>query len=148
MRRRWLVATGLVVAALPATSVDAIQDRSPAAVEISAMATQFLPQVTEVRRGTGVVWTNRETTNYPVVIGNHNIIPDEQVGVLPGHQPFPTSSVLLTPGDRWSCTGSDSGLTCVGIDGKPIVLGPGRYAYLCGIHSNQMHGLLIVSGEE
>lgn len=146
MCSRRLLATGLVVTLLPAASASASQE--PPSVEIAAMATQFLPQVTEVGSGVGVVWTNREATNYPAVIGNHNIIPDEQVGALPGNQRFPTSSVLLTPGDRWSCTGSESGLTCVGIDGKPTVLGPGRYAYVCGIHPNQMHGILIVSGVE
>jgi plastocyanin len=93
----------------------------------------------------GVTWVNREAANYPVVLGSHTVVADTVTGSLPGNRPFPASSPLLNPGDGWSCTGGDSSLSCTGVDGKASVLPPGRYAYLCGIHPNQMHGLLIVS---
>jgi plastocyanin len=107
--------------------------------------TQFLPQVLEVAAGQGISWENREPANYPVVLGSHNILPDTAVGSLPGNQPFPAESPLLNPGDGWSCTGDDSGLHCTSINGETTVIPPGRYAYLCGIHPNQMHGLIVVS---
>lgn len=112
--------------------------------EIVALGTQFLPQVAELPAGSGVVWVNREPANYPFVVGSHNIIPDGDVGLMPGTAPFPASSPLLAPGEQWSCRSGPSGLTCPNIDGKPVVIGPGRYAYVCGVHPNQMHGLLVV----
>lgn len=108
--------------------------------EIDIAGTQFLPAVTQLASGSGVVWANKEVNNYPVVIGNHNIVPDTMSASLPDTKPFPTSSPLLAPGQTWECPGG----TCTGIDGKSVKLAPGRYAYMCGIHPNHMHGILVV----
>lgn len=116
-----------------------------AETEIAAGGTQFLPAVTEVSGESGVAWANKEASNYPVLIGNHNIIPDGNLGGMPDTKPFPTSSPLIAPGGRWACAGGPGGPTCTGIDGKQVQLTAGRYAYMCGLHPNQMHGILTVS---
>lgn len=113
--------------------------------EISTGATQFLPAVMQISSDSGVTWVNKEVANYPVLLGNHNIVPDPLAGGLPDTKPFPTSSNLIAPGGSWSCSAGAGGPTCVGIDGKAVQLTPGRYAYMCGLHPNHMHGVLIVS---
>ncbi|MBI4728021.1 MAG: hypothetical protein HY775_00740 [Acidobacteria bacterium] len=133
-------------------------------VEVLMAGTQFLPSVTQVPAGQGVTWTNKDVMNYPVVLGNHNVIPDQTVGTLPGNKPFPPGGLLLQPGKSWSCTRVATRLKCViwrklvvknvKVKGKwtkkkvweekAIWLTPGRYAYACGIHPNQMRGLLVV----
>lgn len=116
-----------------------------AETEIAAGGTQFLPAVSQVSGDAGVAWVNKEAANYPALIGNHNIVADSTTGGLPDTKPFPTSSPLIAPGGRWACTGGAGGPTCTGIDGKQVQLTPGRYAYMCGLHPNQMHGILVVS---
>jgi|SRR5687767_12384898 plastocyanin len=116
-----------------------------AEVEIKTAATQFVPAFTDVPAGSGVSWVNVETQNYPVLIGNHNIVPDTVAGAAPGTKPFPASSPLIEPGGTWTCTGGEGGPTCTGIDGSSVQLQPGRYAYMCGLHPNHMHGILTVS---
>lgn len=113
--------------------------------EIVGLGTQFVPAVAEVPGGAGIVFSNREVYRYPVVLGYHNLVADPTVGRLPGNSPFPIISPILEPGDRWACTGTPDGPRCTGLDGATAVLPPGRYAYMCGVHPNQMHGLLIVS---
>jgi plastocyanin len=138
--RLTLGAALLMVAVLPVAPAGAAGE-----AEIGAGGTQFLPAITEISAGGGVAWVNKEATNYPVLIGNHNVVPDTTVGALPDTKPFPTSSSLIEPGGRWACSGGPGGPTCTGIDGQQVQLKPGRYAYMCGIHPNQMHGILIVS---
>jgi plastocyanin len=116
-----------------------------AETEITTGLTQFVPAIAQVSGGSGVAWVNKEVTNYPVLIGNHNIVPDTAAGALPDTKPFPTSSPLIAPGGRWACTGGPGGPTCTGIDGKQVQLASGRYAYMCGLHPNHMHGILVVS---
>lgn len=128
-----------VFAILPIASAGAAE------TEIATGGTQFLPAVTQVSADSGVAWVNKEAANYPVLIGNHNIVPDTNLGGLPDTKPFPTSSPLIAPGGRWACTGGPGGPTCTGIDGKQVQLTPGRYAYMCGLHPNHMHGILVVS---
>ena len=137
----------IVMLALAAFSWFPVTDASAADAEISALGTQYVPQVAvvSVSEGAGVVWTNREVARYPVVLGYHNMIPDATVGAMAGNTPFPTTSPLLDPGETWRCDATASGLSCAGINGPPAVLGPGRYAYTCGVHPNQMRGILVVS---
>ena len=115
--------------------------------EITMLGTQFAPQWAQVGAGSGVVWVNREPTNYPAVIGNHNIVPDEvAAAAVPGSKPFPASSPALKPGENWSCdAAAGGGLVCADIKGTPVTIPPGRYTYMCGIHPNQMHGILDLS---
>jgi plastocyanin len=114
-------------------------------VEVSLVAGQFAPAVVQVPAGSNLSFVNKDATNYPVFVGNHNVIPDSNVGgMTPGTKPFPTSSDLITPGSKWTCTGGSSGLTCTGIDAKPTVIPPGTYAVACGLHPNQMHALIKV----
>ena len=120
-------------------------DEEPEGVEVSMVGTQYVPAVVQIPAGSDVTWVNQEPANYPVVMGDHNLIGDTAVGSLPGNKPFPTSTAMLFPGDRWSCRGGDRGLECRGATGTSLVLTPGRYAYTCGMHPNQMRGLLIVS---
>jgi plastocyanin len=114
-------------------------------IEVSMVGTQYVPAVVQVPAGSDVTWVNLEPANYPVVMGDHNLIADTAVGSLPGNKPFPTSTAMLYPGERWSCRSGGDGLECRGASGAPVVLTPGRYAYTCGMHPNQMRGLLIVS---
>jgi plastocyanin len=130
----------VVLVALPVPPAGAAGE-----TEIQIGGTQFLPAVAEVSSGGGLVWVNKEAANYPVLIGNHNVVPDEVAGNLPDTKPLPTSSPLIAPGEQWACTGGPGGPTCTGIDGKQVQLNPGRYAYMCGLHPNHMHGILVVS---
>lgn len=118
--------------------------RAASGTEITLLGTQFAPQWTQVSAaGGGLVWVNKEPANYPVVIGNHNIVPDNiGAAAVPGSKPFPASSPLLKPGDSWSCGAADGGLVCPGIEGRPVTVLAGRYTYMCGIHPNQMRGIL------
>jgi plastocyanin len=114
-------------------------------VEVTLAGGQFTPAVTQVPAGSNLSFVNRDATNYPVFIGNHNVIPDSNVGaMIPGTKPFPTSSTLITPGNKWTCTGVTGGLSCTGVDEKPILVPPGTYAIACGLHPNQMHALIVV----
>lgn len=141
--RRMIVLVALLVTTW---GVPAARSQAAGPAEISLLATQFTPQWAQVSAGAGVVWTNSEVTNYPVVIGNHNIVPDNvTVAAVPGGKPFPTSSPLLKPGASWACGTGDGGLVCTGIEGAPVTVPPGRYTYMCGIHPNQMRGILDVS---
>jgi plastocyanin len=112
---------------------------------VLGVGVQFVPAVAEVPRGSGVVWENREVYRYPVVLGYHNLIGDPTVAGPTGAKPFPITSPILEPGDSWACTGTPEGPSCTGLDGTTTLLPPGRYAYMCGVHPNQMHGLLVVS---
>ncbi len=133
---------GAVVAVL---AVVPVPPAAAAETEIATGGTQFLPAVMQVSSATGVAWVNKEATNYPVLIGNHNIVPDTNAGNLPDTGPFPTSSPLIGSGGRWACPAGPGGPICTGIDGSQVQLTPGRYAYMCGLHPNQMHGILVVS---
>lgn len=113
-------------------------------VEVTLAGGQFAPLVSQVPAGSGLSFVNRDVTNYPMVIGNHNVIPDHVGASFPGAKPFPTSSDLITPGNKWSCTGGTGGLTCTGLDKKPTLIAPGTYAIACGLHPNQMHALIVV----
>lgn len=137
--RPFLTTLVMALATLP------IAPAGAAETEIATGGAQFLPAVTQVSGDSGVAWMNKEATNYPVLIGNHNIVPDSNAGGLPDTKPFPTSSPLISPGGRWACAGGAGGPTCTGIDGTSVQLTPGRYAYMCGLHPNQMHGILVVS---
>lgn len=130
-----LVALAGVVPVGPAGATDATIDMA---------GTQYFPQFTQVTTDGTVTFVNMEAANYPAVIGNHNVVPDEVVGALPGNQPFPTSSNLIKPGESWACEGGSNGPVCTGIDGEKVGLEPGRYAFMCGIHPNQMHAVLEV----
>ena len=138
--QRIVVALALVTLAwgVPAAPADA------ADATINMAGTQFLPQFTQVTAAGKVMFVNMEVANYPAVIGNHNVVPDEVVGALPGNQPFPTSSNLIEPGESWACEAGADGPVCTGIDGETVELKPGRYAFICGVHPNQMHGLLDI----
>ena len=119
--------------------------RAAGDVEVSLAAGQFAPAIVQVPSGSSLTFLNKDATNYPVFVGNHNVIPDSNVGaMIPGTKPFPTSSNLITPGQKWTCTGGANGLTCTGIDEKPTVVPPGTYAVACGLHPNQMHALIKV----
>src|SRR5204862_5545753 len=94
--------------------------------EVALAASQFAPAVVEVPAGSNLTFANRDATNYPMSIGNHNVIPDSNVGsMIPGTKPFPTSSNLITPGTKWSCASGANGLTCTGLDEKPTLVPPG-----------------------
>lgn len=135
----------IVVALALATLAWGVAPAAGAAeITIMAAGTQFLPEITQVPKDAEVTFMNMEVTNYPALNGNHNIVPDAVVGALPGNRPFPTSSNVIKPGEKWSCEEGSGGPVCTGIDGKKVELQPGRYAYMCGIHPNQMHGLLEV----
>ena len=137
----------LLAAALAAV---AFAPSSPAGaageVEVTLAGSQFAPAVTTVPEGSNLTFINRDATNYPMFIGNHNVIPDSNVGsVIPGTKPFPTSSSLITPGNKWTCAAAGGGgLTCTGQDGKATPVPPGTYASACGLHPNQMHALIVV----
>ena len=114
-------------------------------VEVTLAGGQFVPAVTQVPAGSNLSFVNRDATNYPMFIGNHNVIPDTNVGsMMPGTKPWPTSSDLITPGNQWTCTASGSGLSCTGNDGKATAVPPGTYAIACGLHPNQMHAVIEV----
>jgi plastocyanin len=114
-------------------------------VEVSLAAGQFVPALIDVPSGANLSFVNKDVTNYPMFIGNHNVVPDTNVGaMIPGSSPFPTSSDLITPGNKWTCTGGAGGLTCTGQDGKPTLVPPGAYAVACGLHPNQMHARIVV----
>jgi plastocyanin len=111
---------------------------------IDMAGTQFLPAFSQATADGKVTFVNKEAANYPAVIGNHNVVPDPAVGALPGNQPFPTSSNLIKPGESWACEAGANGPVCTGIDGNKVELKPGRYAFMCGIHPNQMHAVLEI----
>jgi plastocyanin len=138
---RPLVAVALAaVAFAPSSTAGAAGE-----VEITLAAGQFTPAVTEVPAGSSLTFVNRDAMNYPMFIGNHNVIPDSNVGsMIPGTKPWPTSSDLITPGSKWNCPAGAGGLSCTGQDGKPTVVPPGTYAIACGLHPNQMHALIVV----
>ena len=137
----------LVVLVLTAWGAPTLPSRAVGRTEVTLLGTQFAPQWTQVSgAGDGVVWTNKEPANYPVVIGNHNVVPDDVTATaVPNSKPFPVSSPLLKPGDTWSCQTGDGALVCTDIDGKAVRVAPGRYTYICGIHPNQMRGILDIS---
>jgi plastocyanin len=138
--RPLLAAALAAVAFAPSTPAGAAGE-----VEVTLAGGQFLPAVTQVPAGSGLSFVNRDLTNYPMVIGNHNVIPGTATASLPGAKPFPTSSNLITPGSKWSCSAAaNGGLTCTGLDGKPTAVPPGTYAIACGLHPNQMHALITV----
>jgi plastocyanin len=138
--RPLLAAALAAVAFAPSTPAGAAGE-----VEVTLAGGQFAPAVVQVPAGSNLSFVNRDATNYPMVIGNHNVIPDSNVGsMIPGTKPFPTSSTLITPGNKWTCTGGASGLTCTGLDEKPTPVPPGTYAVACGLHPNQMHALIVV----
>ncbi len=137
---RFFVGTAVVMlTVVPIPAANAVE------FEITTGGTQFVPTVAQISAEDGVAWVNHEVANYPVLIGNHNIVPDSVAGGLPDTKPFPTSSSLIAPGAKWSCAAGPGGPTCIGIDGQPVQLTPGRYAYMCGLHPNHMHGILVVS---
>lgn len=90
--------------------------------KVQMVGTQFVPAVTAIQTGDSVTWTNSEATNYPVVIGVHNIISDDNAF---------TPSPPISPGKSWSLT----------------FLKPGTFAYHCGVHPNQMKGVVKVDGD-
>jgi hypothetical protein len=113
--------------------------------EVTLAASQFAPAVVDVPADNSLSFANKDATNYPAVVGNHNVIPDSNVGaMIPGTKPFPTSSTLITPGNKWTCARGAGGLSCTGIDNKPTLVPPGTYAVACGLHPNQMHALIVV----
>jgi len=139
---RPLIAAAIATAAFaPSSPAGAAGD-----VEVTLAAGQFAPAVTTVPAGSNLTFANHDPMNYPMVIGNHNVIPDSSVGaMLPGTKPFPTSSNLITPGNKWTCNAAAAGgLTCTGNDNKPTAVPPGTYAVACGLHPNQMHALIVV----
>lgn len=137
----------LLVAALAAV---AFAPSSPAGaageVEVTLAGSQFTPAVVEVPAGSNLTFVNRDAMNYPMFIGNHNVIPDSNVGsMVPGTKPWPTSSSLIAPGDKWTCSaGAAGGLSCTGNDHKTTPVPPGTYAIACGLHPNQMHAVIVV----
>ena len=138
--RPLLAAALAAVAFAPSTPAGAAGE-----VEVMLAAGQFVPVVAQVPAGSNLTFFNRDATNYPMVIGNHNVIPGTVSGHTPGAKPFPTSSNLITPGNKWSCpAAAGGGLTCTGLDGKPTPVPPGTYAIACGLHPNQMHALIVV----
>lgn len=140
MIRPLLAAALAAVAFAPSTPAGAAGE-----VEVTLAAGQFVPVVAQVPAGSGLSFVNRDAANYPMVIGNHNVIPGTATGAVPGAKPFPTSSNLITPGNKWTCpAAADGGLSCTGLDGKPTPVRPGTYAIACGLHPNQMHALIVV----
>ena len=139
--RPLLAAALAVVAFAPSSPAGAAGD-----VEVTLAGSQFTPAVVQVPAGSNLAFVNRDAMNYPMFIGNHNVIPDSSVGsMLPGMKPFPTSSDLITPGGKWTCNpASAGGLSCTGQDGKPTPVAPGTYAVACGLHPNQMHAVIVV----
>ena len=138
--RPLLAAALAAVAFAPSTPAGAAGE-----VEVTLAGGQFVPIVAQVPAGSNLTFVNKDITNYPMVIGNHNVIPDSNVGgMIPGTKPFPTSSNLITPGSKWTCTAGASGLSCTGLDGKPTPVPPGTYAVACGLHPNQMHAVIVV----
>ena len=95
--------------------------------------------------GSGIEWVNLEAADYPAVIGNHNVVADSLTTVLPDTTPFPAGSALIPPGQSWACDREAGVLSCKNADGKTVPVAPGRYSYMCGIHPNQMHGMLVVT---
>ena len=143
LMRPLLVAALTTAAIVPATTGPA---SAAGDTEVTLALTQFTPTVVQVPAGNSLTFTNKDVTNYPAVVGNHNVIPDSNVGaMLPGTKPFPTSSSLITPGDKWTCNAASAGgLTCTGIDEKPTPVPPGLYTVACGLHPNQMHAVIVV----
>ena len=138
--RPLLAAALAAVAFAPSTPAGAAGE-----VEVTLAAGQFAPAVAQVPAGSGLSFVNRDVTNYPMVIGNHNVIPGTVSGHTPGAKPFPTSSNLITPGNKWTCpAAAGGGLICTGLDGKATPVAPGTYAIACGLHPNQMHALIVV----
>ena len=139
--RPLLAAALAAVAFAPSNPAGAAGD-----VEVTLAGGQFTPAVVQVTSGSSLTFVNRDAMNYPMFIGNHNVIPDTSVGsVAPGTKPFPTSSTLITPGDKWTCNAAAAGgLSCTGQDGKPTPVPPGTYAVACGLHPNQMHAVIVV----
>ena len=138
--RPLLAAALAAVAFAPSTPAGAAGE-----VEVTLAGGQFAPVVVQVPAGSNLTFLNRDVTNYPMFIGNHNVIPGTVASHVPGAKPFPTSSNLITPGNKWSCPASAAGgLTCTGLDGKPTAVRPGTYAVACGLHPNQMHALIVV----
>jgi plastocyanin len=140
MIRPLLAAALAAVAFAPSTPAGAAGE-----VEVTLAGGQFTPAYVQVPAGSNLTFVNRDATNYPMVIGNHNVIPDTNVGsMIPGTKPFPTSSNLIAPGSKWTCASGANGLTCTGLDEKPTPVPPGIYAVACGLHPNQMHALIDV----
>jgi plastocyanin len=138
--RPLLVAALAAVAFAPSTPAGAAGE-----VEVTLAAGQFAPIVVQVPAGSNLTFANKDVTNYPLVIGNHNVIPGHVTAAFPGAKEFPTSSNLIAPGGKWTCPASaDGGLTCTGLDGKATAVPPGTYAVACGLHPNQMHALIVV----
>jgi plastocyanin len=137
--RPLLAAALAAVAFAPSTPAGAAGE-----VEVTLAGGQFVPVVVQVPAGSALTFANKDVTNYPMVIGNHNVIPGTAAAHIPGAKPFPTSSNLITPGGKWSCPAADGGLSCTGLDGKPTPVPPGTYAIACGLHPNQMHALIVV----
>lgn len=115
-----------------------------AATEITAGGAQYVPAVTVVGAGTSVAFVNMEPADYPVLLGRHNVIGDSDVGGTPATRPFPVSSPLLRPGQRWTCAGVTAGISCIGADRRTITVARGTYAFRCGLHPNQMRGILVI----
>lgn len=132
-----IVAVGAVVPAVPSGAAEKVQ--------IQMAGTQFVPQVVEVPAGSGMEWVNLEAADYPAVIGNHNVVADSLTTVVPDTTPFPAGSALIPPGQSWACDREAGVLSCKNADGKTVPVPPGRYSYMCGIHPNQMHGILVVT---
>jgi plastocyanin len=136
----------LLAAALTAVAFSPLTPaRAAGDVEVALAGGQFVPLVTQVPAGSSLTFVNRDVTNYPMFIGNHNVIPGHVGTAVPGAKPFPTSSNLIAPGTKWTCpVGAGGGLTCTGLDGKATPVPPGTYAIACGLHPNQMHALIVV----
>ena len=140
LTRPLLAAALAVVALVPSTPAGAAGE-----VEVTMAGGQFIPAVVQVPAGSNLTFFNRDLTNYPLVIGNHNVIPDSNVGaMIPGTKPWPTSSTLITPGNKWTCPAGSGGLSCAGLDEKPTPVPPGTYTIACGLHPNQMHATVVV----
>jgi plastocyanin len=137
--RPLLAAALAAVAFAPSTPAGAASE-----VEVALAAGQFVPVMAQVPAGSTLTFVNRDVTNYPVVIGNHNVIPGTVSSSVPGAKPFPASSKLIAPGEKWACSSASSGLTCTGLDEKPTAVPPGTYAITCGLHPNQMQGWVVV----
>jgi len=139
--RPLLAAALAAVAFAPSNPAGAAGD-----VEVTLAASQFTPAVVQVAAGSNLTFVNRDAMNYPMFIGNHNVIPDSSAAsMMPGTKPFPTSSDLITPGGKWTCPASPAGgLSCTGQDGKSTPVPPGTYTVACGLHPNQMHAVIVV----
>lgn len=118
---------------------------APAASEttVTFVGTMFVPAVVQVAVGSSLTFVNAEAMDYPQVMGTHNVIADGEVAGLAGAKPFPISSPLLKPGDKWTCAGTATGLSCSAY-GQTRSLSAGTYALKCGIHPNQSRGLLVI----